>query len=46
MTFSIVADGVCTFIRNVVKEISSFKLNKDTPHVLMRKDGSASTKDC
>jgi len=46
MTFSIVTDGVCTFIRNVAKEISSFKLNKDTPRVLIRKDGSASTKDC
>ena len=46
MTFSIVADGVCTFIRNVVKEISSFKLNKDTSRVSIRKDAPTSTKNC
>jgi hypothetical protein len=46
MTFSIVTDGVCTFIRNIVKEVSSFKLNKDTPRVLTRKDATTSTKNC
>ena len=45
LTFSIVTDGFGTFIRNSVREITSKKLNKDTIRMLIRKDGSTTTKD-
>ena len=35
LTFSIVTDGFGTFIRNLVRDITSKKLNKDVPR---RKD--------
>jgi hypothetical protein len=46
MTFSIVTDGFCTFIRNIMKDVASFKLNKDTSRVSIRKDAPTSTKNC
>lgn len=45
LTFSIVSDGFGTFIRNFVREITPKKLNKDTIRMLIRKDGSTTTKD-
>ena len=45
LTFSIVSDGFGTFIRNFVRDITSKKLNKDTIRMLIRKDGSTTTKD-
>ena len=46
LTFSIVTDGVCTFIRNVAKEISSFKLNKELCRGRNKHNGATTKSGC
>ena len=43
ITFSIVTDGLGTFLRNAIKDIFCVKLNKESSRVRNKKDGAMST---
>jgi hypothetical protein len=40
LTFSVLTDGLVTFVRNLIKEVFHGKLNKDLIHDINKKDGA------
>jgi len=40
LTFSVLTDGLVTFVRNLIKEVFHGKLNKDLIHGINKKDGA------
>jgi hypothetical protein len=43
LTFSVLTDGLGTFVRNAIKEIFRTKLNKDLVRGTSKKDGAKTT---